>query len=190
VPLLIAQTGSDASPAAPAPSGVREPTALPPRGYFPAWQLAADRITTGSTPAQADAEVTQSAVPTSAPTTPATTAPAPTTTAPAPTTTSTAPPAPPTTVTAPPVTAAAAASAQRVGVVTYYADPGGPGTCASPGLPFGTVVTITNPANGATVQCRVNDREADTARQIDLDTASFAQIAPLSQGVIYAELSW
>jgi hypothetical protein len=190
VPLLIAQTGSGASPAAaPAPSGVREPTALPPRGYFPAWQLAADRITTGSTPAQTDAQVTPSAVPTSAPLAPTTTTPAPTTTAP-PTTTSTAPPAPPTTTTAPPATVPPAASAQRVGVVTYYADPGGPGTCASPGLPFGTVVTITNPANGASVQCRVNDREADTARQIDLDTASFAQIAPLSQGVIYADLSW
>ena len=36
----------------------------------------------------------------------------------------------------------------------------------------------------------VDDREADTARAIDLATATFAEIAPLSQGVIDAELSW
>ncbi len=77
----------------------------------------------------------------------------------------------------------------RLGVVTYYG--AAPGTCASPTLVFGTVVTVTNPANGASVRCIVDDREADTARQIDLSTATFAQIAPLSQGVIPdAELSW
>ena len=74
------------------------------------------------------------------------------------------------------------------GQVTYYDHPAG--TCASPFLPFGTVVRVTNPANGATVSCLVNDREADTARSIDLATATFAQLAPLSQGVIDAELTW
>ena len=75
------------------------------------------------------------------------------------------------------------------GIVTYY--DATPGTCASPFLPFGTVVTITNPDNGNTVSCRVDDYEADTARQIDLATDTFAQLAPLSQGVISdAELSW
>ena len=49
---------------------------------------------------------------------------------------------------------------------------------------------VTNPANGESVSCVVNDREADTSRSIDLATATFAEIAPLSQGVIYAELSW
>jgi rare lipoprotein A (peptidoglycan hydrolase) len=189
VPLIIVQASSGASrAAAPAPTWVREPTALPPRGYYPAWQLAADRITTGSAPSRTTAQVTQSAAPTSVPPVSTTAAPAPTTTSapPAPATTTTTTPAPITTTSAPP----APVSAQRVGVVTYYDDPGGPGTCASPALPFGTVVTITNPANGATARCRVNDREADTARQIDLDTASFAQIAPLSQGVINADLSW
>ena len=72
--------------------------------------------------------------------------------------------------------------------MTYYAHPAG--RCASPWLPFGTVVTITNPANGATVTCVVDDREADTARSIDLATATFAEIAPLSQGVVYAVLHW
>jgi len=74
------------------------------------------------------------------------------------------------------------------GQVTYYDHPAG--TCASPRLPFGTVVRITNPANGASVTCVVNDREMDTARAIDLATATFAELAPLWQGVIDAELSW
>ncbi len=75
-----------------------------------------------------------------------------------------------------------------MGQVTYYAHPAG--QCASPWLPFGTVVRITNPANGASVSCVVNDREADTARAIDLSTVTFAEIAPLGQGVIDARLSW
>jgi rare lipoprotein A (peptidoglycan hydrolase) len=52
------------------------------------------------------------------------------------------------------------------------------------------VVSITNPTNGATVSCVVDDREADTARSIDLATSTFAEIAPLSQGVVLAVLHW
>jgi rare lipoprotein A (peptidoglycan hydrolase) len=52
------------------------------------------------------------------------------------------------------------------------------------------VVRITNPGNGASVSCVVDDREADTARAIDLATSTFADIAPLSQGVIDARLTW
>ena len=52
------------------------------------------------------------------------------------------------------------------------------------------MVRVTNPANGATVTCVVDDREADTARSIDLATATFAELAPLSQGVVDARLSW
>ncbi len=89
--------------------------------------------------------------------------PSPTTTVP-PTTTTTAP------------TLAATGGSVHYGQVTYYAHPAG--TCASPFLPFGTVVRVTNPANGASVTCLVNDREADTARSIDLATATFAQLGP------------
>jgi rare lipoprotein A len=92
-----------------------------------------------------------------------------------------------TTTTTQPVATSAPGTTER-GQVTYYAHP--VGTCASPRLAFGTVVRVTNPANGLSVSCVVNDREADTARAIDLATATFAQIAPLSQGVIDAELSW
>jgi len=195
VPLLAIQMSSRAA-AAPTGGGGRAPASARPAGYLPAWQLAADRISTGKGGATTAEAVTQSAVPTTSPagapaatvpaTTPPTTVP-PTTVPPRPPTM--VPPPPPTTTTTAP--APAVVEAQHSGIVTYYDDPGGPGTCASPTLPFGTEVTITNPANGATVSCRVNDREADTARQIDLDTQSFAEIAPLSQGVIYgAGLSW
>jgi rare lipoprotein A (peptidoglycan hydrolase) len=74
------------------------------------------------------------------------------------------------------------------GIVTYYDHPAG--TCASPWLPFGTVVQVTNPDNDASVTCVVDDREADTARSIDLATSTFAEIAPLWQGVVDARLSW
>jgi len=82
----------------------------------------------------------------------------------------------------------AASGSLHYGQVTYYAHPAG--TCASPFLPFGTVVRVTNPANGLSATCLVNDREADTARSIDLATATFAELAPLSQGVIDAQLTW
>jgi rare lipoprotein A len=92
---------------------------------------------------------------------------------------------PTTTTTTEPVVSARSAS---YGQVTFYAHPSG--TCASPYLAFGTVVRVTNPANGASITCLVDDREADTARSIDLATATFAELAPLSQGVIDAQLSW
>ncbi|HWE70457.1 MAG TPA: septal ring lytic transglycosylase RlpA family protein [Acidimicrobiales bacterium] len=207
MPLVAIKSGS--SSAAPGPGGgaghaganggSHSTSAAPkPAGYFPAWQLAADTIRSSAASVPG---VGQPVAPTTVATTPATTATtsAPSTTsltptthaavvqAAAPATTSPAPvPVAPTTSTAP---APAAAANSITGVVTYY--DATPGTCASPTLPFGTVVTITNPDNGATVSCTVDDREADTERQIDLATATFAQIAPLSQGVISdAELSW
>ena len=93
-----------------------------------------------------------------------------------------------TTTTSAPASALATAHVRSSGDVTYYDHPAG--RCASPWLPFGTVVRITNPANGATVSCVVDDREADTQRSIDLSTATFALIAPLPQGVVDARLSW
>jgi hypothetical protein len=115
-------------------------------------------------------------------------APATTTTTAPPTTTTTTTPTTTTTTTAPPARAEVTGAVQTTGSVTYYDHPAG--RCASPWLPFGTVVQVTNPANGATVTCTVDDREADTARSIDLATATFAELAPLAQGVIDARLSW
>ena len=195
VPLVVIKSGS--SSAAPGHGGSHAKSAAPkPAGYFPAWQLAADTIksSAATTPG-----VGQPVAPSTAPTTPATTATtsAPTTTYLTPSTqaavvqatTPATSPAPVAAATPAPAPAPAPPANSITGIVTYY--DATPGTCASPTLPFGTVVTITNPDNGATVSCTVDDREADTERQIDLATDTFAQIAPLSQGVISdAELSW
>lgn len=89
----------------------------------------------------------------------------------------------------PPTTVPSLDPVRPVGVVSCYAHPAG--TCASPFLPFRTVVTTTNPANGATVRCVVDDREVDTARTIDLARGTFAELAPLSQGLVTgSELRW
>ena len=121
-------------------------------------------------------------------TSPTSTVPRSTTTVPrSTTTTSTTTTVPPTTTTTQPVPVAGT-RVQTSGIVTYYDHPAG--HCASPWLPFGTVVEVTNPANGASVTCVVDDREADTARSIDLATSTFAEIAPLWQGVVDARLNW
>lgn len=103
--------------------------------------------------------------------------------------------APPQSASAAPVTTTTLAPPRETGegvvthgIVTYYAHPAG--RCASPWIPFGTTVWITNPENGRSVSCVVDDYETDTSRSVDLATASFAEIAPLSQGVVDAELSW
>jgi len=162
------------SPLALPPARPAVPATTPPRPVPPATVPAAAPETLATAPVRAVL-----------PTTPSTTRPA----APAPrvatTTVVTAPPTTTTTTTSPP---APVGSDRGSGQVTYYDHPAG--RCASPWLPFGTVVTITNPATGATVACTVDDREADTARAIDLSTATFAQLAPLSQGVVDARLRW
>jgi rare lipoprotein A len=195
MPLLLIQNDSKASESQAGAGGAAHDgtTAASHRGA-PSWKLAANTKAqaAGSTPgtvSQATALPMTAPTSTTLPTPPPTSSPraqevsqrvVPTTT-----TTVTAPPT--TTTTAPPVAVAAAGSV-HYGQVTYYAHPAG--RCASPFLAFGTVVRVTNPANGASASCVVDDREADTARSIDLATATFAELAPLSQGVIDAQLSW
>jgi len=189
-PLLLLRNDPAASAATQGPptstaSAVRAPAPPARAGHRPG--AGVDGRSTGSPggPVSLDA----SPVRHDAPATSTTTEPPPTTTtttAPPPPTTTTRPPPPPTTTTTRPP--AVGSGVHTSGIVTYYAHPAG--RCASPWLPFGTVVTVTNPANGATVTCTVDDREADTARSIDLATASFAVIAPLWQGVVDARLSW
>jgi rare lipoprotein A (peptidoglycan hydrolase) len=185
VPLLLIQNEPDAS-ASPSSGSHAGRHAAQGGSHVgaPPWMLASDTTH-------------RSASGGSSPTT-STTAPAtlPATVPPTTTTTTTAPPVavpvtaqpPPTTTTTTAVATAQLLGSEQTGQVTYYAHPAG--TCASPWLAFGTVVRITNPANDESVTCVVNDREADTERSIDLATATFAEIAPLSQGVIDAELSW
>ena len=182
VPLLLAQNGADASAR---PTSVR-PASASAAAHAPPHRVSTDRVvihrpavrtsTTTTTVPAAPVALAEDPVRQVVPTTLA----SPTTTTVPPTTT--------TTTTTYPHGPLAGANVVTRGDVTYYAHPAG--RCASPWLRFGTVVSVTNPANGATVSCVVDDREADTARSIDLATSTFAEIAPLSQGVVYAILHW
>ncbi len=69
---------------------------------------------------------------------------------------------------------------------------GGPdGMCASPTLPFGTVLTVSNNATGASTVCTVDDREEPGyPRVVDMSPEGFSQIADLGQGVVDVTISW
>ena len=118
---------------------------------------------------------------TTAPPATTTTTAAPTTTAPPTTTTTTTPPPPPPPTTAPPN--------QQSGRATWYRY--NAGECAHRSLARGTTVTVTNVANGRTATCVVTDRGPyGGGRIIDLDDDTFAQLAPLSAGVIDVSITW
>jgi rare lipoprotein A (peptidoglycan hydrolase) len=74
-----------------------------------------------------------------------------------------------------------------MGLASWYGAPAG--TCASPSLSFGTVLTVTDLATGKSVTCTVDDREADN-RVVDLSEATFAQLADPSAGLIDVRLTW
>jgi uncharacterized protein YabE (DUF348 family) len=78
------------------------------------------------------------------------------------------------------------------GTATHYGTGPGPGTCAHLTLKFGTMVTLTNPATGATARCRVADRgpESWTGHIIDLSPDVFRRLAPLHQGIVRVNLSY
>jgi uncharacterized protein YabE (DUF348 family) len=79
----------------------------------------------------------------------------------------------------------------QVGEASWYSFAPGDGlTAAHPWLPFGTVVTVENLANGRTVQVVINDRGPFGGRIIDLSEEAFARIAPLGQGVCRVRLTW
>ena len=125
---------------------------------------------------------------TAAPTTTTTAAPTTTTTA-APRTTTTAAPTTTTTTAPPTTTTTTAPPTSQSGKATWYRY--NAGECAHRTLPRGTVVTITNVANGATATCTVTDRGPFGGnRIIDLDDDTFAQLAPLSAGVIDVTITW
>lgn len=105
-----------------------------------------------------------------------------TTAKPKPTTTTTAKPKPTTTTTTRPPN-------QQTGQASWYDAPDG--TCAHRTLPFGTVLTVTNLANGAKVTCRVADRGPYVAgRVVDLAKTTFDDLAPPSSGVIDVRIEW
>jgi hypothetical protein len=77
----------------------------------------------------------------------------------------------------------------RVGDATWYA--WYPGQCASPFLPHGTLLTVTDLTTGKTIHCLVTDTEAhNPGRVVDLSTSCFEELAALSQGVIEVRVSW
>ena len=97
------------------------------------------------------------------------------------TTTTTRPRSTTTTTTAPPNT--------ETGGASWYDYQSG--ECAHKTIPKGTVVTVTNLANGRQTSCVVTDRGPyDGGRIIDLDRGTFAQIADPSQGVIQVRITW
>jgi rare lipoprotein A len=108
-----------------------------------------------------------------------------TTTSQAPRTTSTTrAPAPPATE----APAPAPANAEEGGASWYDYRAG---ECAHRTLPKGTVVTVTNLANGASTTCVVTDRGPyGGGRIIDLDRGTFAHLADPSAGVIQVRITW
>ena len=65
------------------------------------------------------------------------------------------------------------------------------GTCAHKSIPKGTIVTVTNLANGLWVTCRVADRGPFVGgRIIDLDKEVFDNLAPPANGVIDVKITW
>jgi uncharacterized protein YabE (DUF348 family) len=85
---------------------------------------------------------------------------------------------------------AGTAGGTQVGEASWYYAAGDGYTAAHPWLPFGTVVTVTNLANGSSVQVVINDRGPFGGRVIDLSPKAFSAIAPLSQGVCQVRLTW
>lgn len=84
---------------------------------------------------------------------------------------------------------APAAARTETGKASWYDHQ--PGICAHKTLPFGTVVTVTNTADGRRTTCTVGDRGPYVAGWvIDLNPREFEQLAPRSAGVISVRLDW
>jgi uncharacterized protein YabE (DUF348 family) len=81
-------------------------------------------------------------------------------------------------------------SGTETGEASWYYTNGDGLTAAHPWLPFGTIVTVTDLANGKSVKVVINDRGPFGGRIIDLSPEAFAALAPLSVGVIQVQLTW
>jgi hypothetical protein len=79
-------------------------------------------------------------------------------------------------------------SHELIGDATWY--DWHPGQCAVHYLPKGTEIWITDLATGKTISCLVTDYEADGSRAVDMNETSFAELAPLAQGVIRVKVTW
>lgn len=91
-----------------------------------------------------------------------------------------------------PATTSAGRGNVQEGKASWYDHPGSdPMTAAHRTLPFGTMVTVTNLANGKSVTVRINDRGPFVeGRIIDLNRPAFQKIAPTSAGVLRVRINW
>jgi hypothetical protein len=77
------------------------------------------------------------------------------------------------------------------GQATWYDPPWSGLTAASPWIPFGTRVTVTDLASGRTVIVTIDDRGPfSPGRIIDLSPEAFSVLSPLGRGVLNVRLSW
>lgn len=82
-------------------------------------------------------------------------------------------------------------SNEQTGQASYYHHPEEGLTAAHRTLPFGTVVTVTNLANGQSVDVTINDRGPYVeGRIIDLNDSAFERIASYDTGVIDVRITW
>lgn len=78
----------------------------------------------------------------------------------------------------------------ETGDASYYNNIGGY-YAAHKTLPMGTMVRVTNLSNGAQVWVEIDDRGPwKPGRIIDLEETAFAQIAEMSQGVVFVMIEW
>lgn len=78
---------------------------------------------------------------------------------------------------------------QKLGMATWYHYVAG--RCATWYLPHGTRLYIKDLRNGHETTCLVTDTEGSHGnRAVDLDSAQFSQLAPLSSGVIPVRVWW
>nr|WP_232325567.1 septal ring lytic transglycosylase RlpA family protein [Pedobacter panaciterrae] len=64
-------------------------------------------------------------------------------------------------------------------------------TAAHMALPFGTIVTVTNPANGKSVDVEINDRGPHSRKfKIDLSAAAAKELGFYGKGVAKLEISY
>jgi len=87
-------------------------------------------------------------------------------------------------------TSSSGAQGEQVGEASWYDAPGTGLTAASPWLPFGTHVTVTNLATGESVVVVINDRGPFGGRVIDLSPEAFSALASLGAGVMQVRLTW
>lgn len=82
-----------------------------------------------------------------------------------------------------------AASHSQSGKASWYHQPGL--MAAHRTLPFGTVVRVTNVANGKQVTVTIRDRGPYIdGRVIDLSDTAFKQLSPISRGVLNVKVEW